>query len=92
MLESPYLEIKKNTLDHINDQIKKSPLYIYISIRIFAFIFWGLVNLIYCISLKKITLKFLIPFIKKHKVPFFSDLVLLFESLIILRIISEEKI
>jgi len=86
------LEIKKEDLSQIKIQIKKSPFYVYFSMRVLSFILVVLIKLVSFISFRLITPKFMILSIKKHKIPFFSDLIILLESLIILIMNNEKKI
>lgn len=92
LIKTPSLEIKKEDLSQIKIQIKKSPFYVYFAIRVLSFILVVLIKLVSFISFRLITPKFMILSIKNYKIPFFSDLVILLESLIILKMNNEKKI
>jgi len=85
------LEINEEDLSQIKNQIKKTPFYVYFSLRILSFILKVLIKLFSFISLRLITPKFIILSIKNHKIPFLSDLIILLESLMILRMNYNEK-
>ena len=81
----------KNVEFFVLNQIKKSPNYIRFVVLIFSFILL-IIFKIYSLIIFDRTLNrvnFLIKQIKKYSIPIFKDLIILYESLILLRILDK---